>query len=455
VSYPFRNNDTPRPWSLALFWALFVAFAYYVVGGYIPFLDNAAPGSTIIRTVSSGKYVEVATKDLILCIIAAIVVGANLSASFKRAKKALFIVLLSLLSFASTLWSVTPIRSTFSLMLLVEIALIYGLMSRLSFDDIRRWLLHYTFGLVLACFGVVLFYPACGIGPGGAWRCIFCQKNICAQNLLVLLPFALSNRPPRFSFGWLEKMLCSFGISFIVLMSQSRLGWIAALLYFPIHLVLNAGRRFREKHLLFLTFGAALISMIVVGVVEMERVLAILNKDPSFNGRTVIWLGSIAAILKHPWLGYGYEAFWRTNDSGEASNIIIQSNWGVVSAHNGFLEVVLGMGIVGGALLVAAFANSAWNAWSALKGPYDLDQQLCVEVLVIVFLAGLTEVPWNSSVEVVWFMYILADGGLRVSLERRNLMGEKSRRRKGILTENNYDDFLRTNVRDQGQFSRA
>lgn len=67
----------------------------------------------------------------------------------------------------------------------------------------------------------------------------------------------------------------------------------------------------------------------------------------------------------HPWLGYGYAAFW--NDDTRWVQYIWQTvDWRAPTAHNGYIEVVLEIGLVGlalyawiwGRIIILAVASS-------------------------------------------------------------------------------------------------
>ena len=77
-----------------------------------------------------------------------------------------------------------------------------------------------------------------------------------------------------------------------------------------------------------------------------DVLLKALNRDPSLTGRTQIWAMAGPAMMKFPILGHGYDAFW-TGMQGEALDIRIGNGWLVPSAHNGFLDLGLNLGLLG------------------------------------------------------------------------------------------------------------
>lgn len=78
---------------------------------------------------------------------------------------------------------------------------------------------------------------------------------------------------------------------------------------------------------------------------------ALIGEDTTLTGRDAIWQESLKAIRTRPLLGHGYGAFWTGTDAG--AQIKARLLWDVPHAHNGALEVLLDLGVVG---LVAAVA---------------------------------------------------------------------------------------------------
>ena len=131
--------------------------------------------------------------------------------------------------------------------------------------------------------------------------------------------------------------------------SGSLIATVAALLVFPFLLV----TRFKTKERLPL---AALVSVVLVGLVlltgfNIERIPALVSKDATLTGRTELWALVIVAIKNHLWVGYGFDAFWRGLE-GDSLSIIRSVGWLVPTAHNGYLDLLLSIGVVGALLFL-------------------------------------------------------------------------------------------------------
>jgi exopolysaccharide production protein ExoQ len=79
-----------------------------------------------------------------------------------------------------------------------------------------------------------------------------------------------------------------------------------------------------------------------------EDVVALVGRDLTFTGRTEIWALSLDAAAQRSVLGYGFGAFWHEDGPIEAARIVALLYWSVPNAHNGLLDVVLDVGVVGG-----------------------------------------------------------------------------------------------------------
>ncbi|MGC2499120.1 MAG: O-antigen ligase family protein, partial [Acidobacteriaceae bacterium] len=107
-------------------------------------------------------------------------------------------------------------------------------------------------------------------------------------------------------------------------------------------------------------------------------------------GRTAIWAQVLGSIARHPWLGYGYDAFWH-GMQGPSLTISAAVHFVVVHAHNGFLEIALELGAAGVLLLVLTGVGAARRLWPLwIRGPID-GIAFPVAVLFMVVLYDLDE----------------------------------------------------------------
>lgn len=78
------------------------------------------------------------------------------------------------------------------------------------------------------------------------------------------------------------------------------------------------------------------------------------GKDQSLTGRKQLWELIYLEITKHPWIGIGYGGFW-TNGMGPAATLVAKLNWGPpVQAHNGYLDILNEIGVIGTSIFAFA-----------------------------------------------------------------------------------------------------
>jgi O-antigen ligase len=70
----------------------------------------------------------------------------------------------------------------------------------------------------------------------------------------------------------------------------------------------------------------------------------------SLTGRIPLWEVLFSEVQEHPWLGTGFAAFWNPQNYPQMEQLV---GFPVVSGHNGFLDILVNVGIVGLIILLA------------------------------------------------------------------------------------------------------
>jgi exopolysaccharide production protein ExoQ len=131
-----------------------------------------------------------------------------------------------------------------------------------------------------------------------------------------------------------------------------------ALVALSLGLMLSRLNRFGRARViaaaLIILLPVAFLLMIASGEV-ISRLLGMLGKNATLTGRTLLWGYAAQLIPDHPLLGVGYAAFWR-HDSEDAE--ALWNAFGIASRtgfhfHNAYIEMVIELGYIGGAILVA------------------------------------------------------------------------------------------------------
>jgi len=101
----------------------------------------------------------------------------------------------------------------------------------------------------------------------------------------------------------------------------------------------------------------------------IEEFTLMIGKDPSFTGRTDLWENIYFEILKHPILGAGYQSFWvvENPDVIQLYGIFV---WLPNQAHNGYLDMINDLGIVGFGIFVIMMFNYFYQSMITEKTNY-------------------------------------------------------------------------------------
>lgn len=111
-----------------------------------------------------------------------------------------------------------------------------------------------------------------------------------------------------------------------------------------------------------------------------------LGRNATLTGRTDIWASLLPTVMEQPLLGVGFGGFWTT-----ANIAVIEVN----EAHNGYLDVCLGLGALGLLLTVGFLLSFCRRATSALANDYDW-ASLCICLLLIAVLHNVSESSFDS-----------------------------------------------------------
>ncbi|HKX30252.1 MAG TPA: O-antigen ligase family protein [Blastocatellia bacterium] len=92
----------------------------------------------------------------------------------------------------------------------------------------------------------------------------------------------------------------------------------------------------------------------------------------SLSNRLPLWQDLLGYIFRHPWLGYGFDSFWTP---AHVYAISKRQGWEVPHSHNGYLEITLGLGLLGLVAylaMLAAHLKTSFTSWLVLRDPCGL-----------------------------------------------------------------------------------
>lgn len=165
-----------------------------------------------------------------------------------------------------------------------------------------------------------------------------------------------------------------------------------------------------------------LLPIAVAVAIYPDSVMEMLGKDPTLTGRTDLWGYVIKYISERPIFGWGLSAFWSPANplAGQISSDV---GWLVPEAHNGLLELLLEVGIVGTIIYFYLWIRNIVLALRCFRTPakeLGISTFLCCGGLAIV---GVSEEilldPSQASVGVFFVTGFMCERIVRAKRRRR------------------------------------
>ena len=306
----------------------------------------------------------------------------------------------------SFVWS--PVRGAWlniSMTQLAAMLILAIVASVLPWDRLIRTWLGIIYGTIAYTFLFTALHPGAattltdastGALVNSGWRGAFPHKNTMAAFMVFGIVFVLSfeRHTPR------KRMAVAVMLVLVVL---SRSGTGSACLL-TVMLSLYWCRRYiretvrRGSAMIVLSF---LGSIIAVGAVVsfVPAILELYGKDRTLSGRTEIWSAALAAIRQKPWTGFGWGGVWIDPTREPTFTIVRQLGFIVFHAHNGPLEILIELGVIGLVLYLTMFFSVMIGGWQLLRIRPELGE-VVVSYCVLIFVASASEVlvfgPWLS-----------------------------------------------------------
>lgn len=270
-------------------------------------------------------------------------------------------VLLPLAVFLSTAWSLERNR-TFGQGVLLFGTTVFALYLADRYEDGQLVVLIFGalhVGAALSTIVLVRHWNGAR-DPLGQWTGIYFNRNslgpvagLGVATGMLLLHRAVSTRRPLAAVGVLACVLMD-GVLLAGSRSATSIGGLGA---FVTVAAVGAVATRAARQRSWSAGRTAAVAIVPLGAVAIAAVAAraaifrVLGKNSTLEGRVPLWKLVWGWIRVHPVRGSGFMSIWNRPDYQEqVQNKLFTHE---PSAHNGYLEVVLGLGFVGGLLLLA------------------------------------------------------------------------------------------------------
>jgi len=411
------------PWMTVNGWFALLPTIFITVGGWI----QGASGPVAFRFTAMAEDSLARRITRISCsLLMLVLISKHFREIVSVSKKTRLLLVLPAIAFVSVLWSQNPSHTLVDAanLTLTTLFAVY-LYVRYPGERLVSFLSFAAAISLLMCAFAVVFAPSVGIDAyqQDAWRGVFGQRNNCAVICVCFLVVALHHRARTLDEQIVRWTILLLAPVFIV-MSGSRTGWALTAFAVALTLSMQLVQRMRSlDRIVFLMAIAIPIAALVFAVAtNFNQTLALMDKDPTMTQRTVIWAEVLPSIAKHPLQGYGYSAFW-SGLKGESTHTILVTGWMEGQAQDGYLDLLLQLGLIGAVPLIWMFASGFTQAWGAVQRRVAIPQvQLATVLLPLVLIENIGESSFLLPLGVPWFYALLAFLVLALSTKHAELL---------------------------------
>jgi exopolysaccharide production protein ExoQ len=108
----------------------------------------------------------------------------------------------------------------------------------------------------------------------------------------------------------------------------------------------------------------------------------------ALTGRVPLWEELSESIGQRPWQGYGFSSFWVPKNIEDISD---SQQWAISVAHSAYLDLTLGIGLVGAGLSVAVVLLGLIRAFRLDRAMPGMGFGFVAMLLIFILVHGLTE----------------------------------------------------------------
>jgi O-antigen ligase len=246
----------------------------------------------------------------------------------------------------------------------------------------------------------------------GDWRGVFGHKNeaSAAMVLFVFIGIFIA-RVRSLGFG---AVIVALALPFLYF-THSKTAMAALPLSLIVSIVM--ARAAKPANGVAVALGLLLaLNLVSIGSIYIPPIHALIEAimpDATFTGRTDVWKFAVDHVLQRPITGYGFAAFWGTE---QVVYGMTGATWANTAshAHNGFVDLALTIGIPGSALV------TLWLIVLPLFDYYRAPDEPASAALRMLFLRICLFAAYDSCFETMftqlgalWLILIAAAFGLR------------------------------------------
>lgn len=405
------SRDTDRPEINSLIWA--TAFILANLRGTFIW-DVLKQGFRL----TSLPWIEVFVWVVLFVLAVRSLVQDNLFTDYVLLwKRNWILVIFIAVAFLSLFWSVSFSASLYRSAALLFSSLIGAYIGlRYSTTGLLNILFRFGSILLIVCFALAVFLPVAGAmiwePYNGAWRGVFWHKNqlgsVSALFSLAFLVIALDEfgkkdgRPLLYTAFYLFSLV-------VIYFSKSVAGYllfiIMSFLVILAFVWLKTHHRLRAIHY----YGIVGFGILVLAVIflNLDFIFGVFNRDTSLTGRLPLWDYLIRDVYaRKPWLGYGFGAIWSFASFRIAAQQTLGWGFPVAIADNGFLDILLHVGLIGFIPFLGVLIVSVVRSLKYALHRSSLSAFLPLLIMIFAFFANVSFSLFLETETFIWLVIV-------------------------------------------------
>lgn len=168
-----------------------------------------------------------------------------------------------------------------------------------------------------------------------------------------------------------------------------------------------------------LIFGIA-AALFFFNFIGTDAFFEAIGKDPTLSSRTEIWSQVWEAIQLKPWIGYGSASFWDGLE-GPSKYIELTVRAKVAYAHNGFLDILLGIGFIGLGLFLISYVATTIKSLILLRKTNTVETFWPLLFLTYLIMTNVSEGTLAALDNIFWVLYATTTFSLIAAKKNRYL----------------------------------
>ncbi|MBI5351614.1 MAG: O-antigen ligase family protein [Chloroflexi bacterium] len=396
--------------------AIFLCFVFFLANiRSIKFWSLYPPTETISEPAWREVFIWLFALGLLLYLLAKNDLYKIQLTAMRNQPLLIVFILFSLFSILwSEAWTVTLHRSL--VFVFAAISAVY-IGVRYSLGEFLQTLFALGVVVLTASFILILADPSLGTAQGypyyGAWRGIFWHKNQFGNIIPIFtLVFLTRLSSPGTGTGYAKKLIQAifYILSLIaVFFSKSAAGYILLVIihfFFGLAFVWLKFRTFIRPVYYYLALTVFIVGAVGIAL-NLDFVLGLFNRSASFTGRVPLWIILLRDVYSHkPWFGYGFGTIWADVNFRTQVRDWVKWSFPVMIGDNGFLDILLNLGLVGFVLFLANYIRAWIGSVRIFQKDLTLESFFPILFMIYTFFANITYSLFMETEVFVWMLIV-------------------------------------------------